>query len=31
MIVNTAEKDQIKYFAKNKLSKIAFFYVQTVA
>ena len=29
MIVRTAEKDQIKYFAQNLLSKIAFLYVQT--
>ena len=31
MIVHTAEKDQIKYFAQNKLGKVAFFYVQTAA
>ena len=29
MIVHTAEKYQIKYFAQNWLGKIAFFYVQT--
>ena len=29
MIVHTAEKYQIKYFAQNWLVKIAFFYVQT--
>ena len=27
----TVEKGQIKYFAQNQLSKITFFYVQTVA
>ena len=30
MVVHTAEKEQIKYFAQNKLDKITFFYVQTV-
>ena len=29
IIVHTAEKDQVKYFAQNKLCKIAIFYVQT--
>ena len=29
MIVRTAEKDQIKYFAQNKLGKITFLYAQT--
>ena len=27
MIVHTAEKKQIKYFAQNQLRKITFFYV----
>ena len=27
MIVHTVQKDQIKYFARNMLGKIAFFYV----
>ena len=31
MIVHTAEKDQIKYFAQNQLGKITFFYAQTAA
>ena len=31
MIVHTAEKEQIKYFAQSQLSKITFFYVQTAA
>ena len=31
MIVYTAEKVQIKYFAQNQLAKIAFVYVQTSA
>ena len=31
MIVHTAEKYQIKYFAQNWFKKIAFFYVQTAA
>ena len=31
MIVHTAEKKQIKYFAQNQLGKITFFYVQTAA
>ena len=31
MIVHTAEKDQIKYFAQNYVGKIAFFYVQNAA
>ena len=29
MIVHTAEKEQIKYFAQNQSGKITVFYVQT--
>ena len=31
MIVHTAEKDQVKDFAQNKLAKIKFLYVLTAA
>ena len=31
MIVHTAEKKQIKYFAQNELGKITFLHVQTAA